>query len=92
MGTVRTYLGKWGEKWISATPMPKFWEKGGERREKWCDGWGERKRNFGNDIAEIGRLKKKKKLNCGKSNATAIRYFTIFFKNCYYGQFFTGSH
>ena len=53
----------------------------------------ERKRNFGNDIAqknfwnydnwiaEIGGLKKekkKRKLNCGKSNATATNYFIIF--------------
>ena len=48
MGTVQTYLGKWGEKWILATPLPKLWEKVGERREK--------KKNFGNGIA-----KKKKK-------------------------------
>ena len=34
MGAVQTYLGKWGEKRISATPLPKFWEKVGERREK----------------------------------------------------------
>ena len=36
------------------------------------------KKNFSNDIAEIGRLKKKKNLNCGKSNATAPCYFIIF--------------
>ena len=49
-------MGKWGEKWISTTPLPKFWEKVGERREKWCDGCKREKKDFGNDIA-----KKKKK-------------------------------
>ena len=69
MNTVQTYLVKWGEKRISATPMPKFWEKVGERREKWCDGCGREKMNFGNDIAKknwiakIGRLKKEKEKN-----------------------------
>ena len=37
MGTVQTYLVKWGEKQISAMVLPKFWEKVRERREKWCD-------------------------------------------------------
>ena len=81
IGTVQTYLEKWGQ--ISAKPLPKFWEKVGERREKWCDGCGERERNFGNDIAqnffffELPKLedekkkkKRKRKLNCGKSNVT----------------------
>ena len=36
--------------------------------------------------------KKKKKLNCSKSNATATHYFTIFFTNCCYDQFLTSSH
>ena len=27
MGTVQTYLVKWGEKQISAMVLPKFWEK-----------------------------------------------------------------
>ena len=38
MGTVQIYLEKWEEKRISATPLSKFWEKVGERREKWYDG------------------------------------------------------
>ena len=46
MGTIQTYLGKWGEKRILATPSPKFWEKVGERREKWCDGCGREKKKF----------------------------------------------
>ena len=63
MGTVQTYLAKWGEKRISATPLPKFWEKVGERKEKWCDGCGrERKKNFGNDIAKKKKEKKKTEL------------------------------
>ena len=49
---------------------------------------GERKRNFGIGIAQ----KKKKKLNCSKSNAAATHYFTIFFTNCCYDQFLTGFH
>ena len=57
MSTVQTYLSKWGEKRISATLLPKFWEKVGERREKWCDRCGREKKDFGNDIAQ----KKKKK-------------------------------
>ena len=43
MCTVQSYLGKWGEKRISAMVLPKFWEKVWERREKWCDGWKEKK-------------------------------------------------
>ena len=54
-------MGKWEEKWISTTPLPKFWEKVGERREKWCDGCKREKKDFGNDIAK----KKKKRKNCG---------------------------
>ena len=66
IGTVQTYLEKLGQ--ISAKPSPKFWEKVGERREKWCNGCGrERKefrqwycpKNFFFWIAEIGGLKKK---------------------------------
>ena len=62
---------KWGEKQNLATPMPKFWEKVGERREKWCDRCGREKKEFRqwyckkkkkrNWIAEIGRLKEEKK-------------------------------
>ena len=43
IGTVQTYLEKWGEKRISAMVLLKFWEKVGERREKWCDGYGKGK-------------------------------------------------
>ena len=72
MGTVQIYLGKWGEKRISATPSPKFWEKVGEMRENWCERekkkfqqWccQKKKMNCGNWIAEIGGLKKRKKEN-----------------------------
>ena len=68
IGTVQTYLEKWGQ--ISAKPLPKFWEKVGERREKWCDGCGRERKEFRQWycpnffffwIAEIGGLKKKKK-------------------------------
>ena len=38
------------------------------------------------------RIKKKRKKNCSKSNAMATHYFTIFFTNCCYSQFLTGSH
>lgn len=44
--TVQTYLGKGGEKRISATPLPKFWEKVGEKRDKWCHGSGREKKEF----------------------------------------------
>ena len=96
----------WGEKRISATPLPKFWEKIGEIREIWCDRCRRENKEFqqwycqklkkknlncGNWIAKIGGLKRKKK-NCSKSNAMATHYFTIFFTNCCYSQFLTGSH
>ena len=46
MNIVQTYLAKWGEKRISVIPLTKFWEKVGERREKWCDGCGREKKEF----------------------------------------------
>ena len=46
MGTVQIYLEKWGEKRMSATPLSKFWEKVGERREKWYDGCGREIKQF----------------------------------------------
>ena len=46
MGTFQTYLENWGEKRILATPLPKFWEKVRERREKWCDGRGREKKGI----------------------------------------------
>ena len=63
---------------------------------------GERKRNFDNNIAkrkekiELWQLncrnwrikkKKKRKLNCGKSNATVTRYFTIFLQTVVIASF-----
>ena len=64
-------MAKWGEKRISAIPLTKFWEKVGERREKWCGRekkefqqwyWQKKKKmNCDNWIAEIGGLKKGKK-------------------------------
>ena len=45
------------------------------------------KKNFSNDIAEIGRLKKKKNLNCGKSNAMALCYFIIFLQTVVMANF-----
>ena len=44
IGTVQTYLEKWGQ--ILAKPLPKFREKVGERREKWCDGCGRERKEF----------------------------------------------
>ena len=46
MGTFQTYLENWGEKRILATPLPKFWEKVRERREKWGDGRGREKKGI----------------------------------------------
>ena len=73
MSIVQIYLVKWGEKRTLATPLLKFCEKVGKRRDKWCDGC-ERKKgisvmilpkkkklNYGNWITEIGGLKKEKK-------------------------------
>ena len=51
---------KWGEKQNLATPMPKFWEKVGEKREKWCDRYEREKKEF----QEWYCQKKKKKKNC----------------------------
>ena len=38
IGTVQSYIGKWGEMWISAMVLPQLWQKVKEMREKWCDG------------------------------------------------------
>ena len=46
MNTVQTYLAKCGEERILATPLSKFWEKVGERIEKWCDGCGREIKDF----------------------------------------------
>ena len=64
-------MAKWGEKQNLVTPMPKFWEKIGERREKWCDRYEIEKKEFQEwychkkkkkkIIAKIGRLIKEKK-------------------------------
>ena len=81
-------FGKWEEKRISVMVLPKFWEKY-EREERNNVTDGERKRNFGNNIAtkkkllwqlncRNWRIKKRKKLNCCKSNAMPTNYFTIF--------------
>ena len=69
MSTVQTYLGKWGKKRISTTPLPKFWEMMWRmwEREKEISTMilpkGKKKLNCGNWIAEIGGLKKRKKEN-----------------------------
>ena len=63
MSIVQTYLAKWREKRISTTPLPKFWEKVGERIEKWCDGCGREIKEFLQWYCQ--KLKKKlKKLIC----------------------------
>ena len=63
IGIVQTYLVKWEEKRISVIPLPKFGEKVGKRREKWCDGCGrERKKNFDNDIVKKKKEKRKTEL------------------------------
>ena len=50
--TIQTYLGKWGEKRISAIPLSKFWEIVGEKRDKWCHKSGREKTEFGNGICQ----------------------------------------
>ena len=46
IGIVQIYLGKWGEKRILTKSLSKFWEKVGERREKWCDECRKEKKEF----------------------------------------------
>ena len=65
MSTVQTYLGKWGKKRISTTPLPKFWEMMWRmwEREKEISTMilpkEKKKLNCGNWIVEIGGIKKK---------------------------------
>ena len=46
IGIVQIYLEKWGKKRILIKPLSKFWEKVGERREKWCDECKREKKEF----------------------------------------------
>ena len=101
MSIFQIYLVKWGEKRILATPLSKFWEKVKEKREKWCNRCEREKKEFQRakkkkiELWQLNyrnwRIKKwkKRKLNCDKSNATAVHYFSIFFTNCCYSQFLT---
>lgn len=53
MGTIQTYLKNYKDMRILAMVLPKFREKVGEGRDKWCDERRERKMNFGDVVAEI---------------------------------------